>query len=1672
MPLGKPIEDDKDPTVATGFSGYVSQVGKGFGKGLAGLPKSLGVLQEAITDTPAEETGAYQLGEDIEEFFTPGKVDPKIEESFSGKTAEALGQIGAFFAGGFAGGVVKGGAITATTAMGAGLGASSQYEEAGAFGASPEDRLAAAGQGALLGLTEAMPITRALGRVLGPNKVSSFRDAVVGAAKQGGEEALQEGFQSIGENFIAKTSVGYDPERALMDSVGEAAGVGGSAGFVAGLLLNSMGYKMRGATEDPLKADVIISEDGYEIDPLSNYGKAALLAKQSKQKVAELQDYSNITNLTRSRIEGEKVLYNNKDIAEAQVGYVKGDDKQREAIQDYLVKKYIMVDNPKPTDVQEVEDMFDHFGLNKKDIENVETKLEKEKVAEKEEKPGAKKEPTVAEKEPTVKEEIPAVDPTDLEKVTSFKAIFPTEKEAKDTAKKLGADVVEQDGQWIVTKEEPQPQEIVEKPTVVEEPKPFTPTHTTSDGEPVEATETEGFFLDQDGVMVEDPAAEPITPRSVDSMKGGILDTTVPDPITGDEYTLTSFETDEARYHTFGKVKIPKKESPESIERKVPQIFNFLKQNPLLDNIAFSFYRKDTVQDKIPSHLRRHIEQNNPNAFIYGKDTANPEVYINLDKFNNIQQVKGALIHELTGHYGLNKTLGPQVTRVLDSALNNPNIVNEMDKRISAVNYPKREWEADNDYQRRRMEEYVSELAREKFLGGDLTKSDNALLNRIVNKIRHILMKLGVSKEMLTEKDLLDIVQNSYNYTIGREGYSVKDAKPVGEQVDFIKEPEIKGDYISDMQDGVKKANQAAGFKDSRKDTTAIRESNNTHIEAWRDKINRVFDIIHKDKRLKWLTHFTTVRGQKLYEKSELPRRGDIQRYQDQAREFFNLFKKLKLTASEQQIFKDYFLDPTDNMDDLNNYHTHAKNKIRAKKAIDATIKAKQSIKDLGQKLVDLGLMEESVYQKNKGAYLPTLYLDFVINQDLYKGGAKRPSFMNYLKKQHNVTELARELKGEVIDPALIVPDTLGTIGRDVALTEWYHNLKSLNDQHKGLGWFLHPESIEFKGKEFNFQTIEARMDEIKLNLSVGNISDQARQILEDDLKTLTVLRDNLENSLIRNIMDEMEKTGVESGREITPELVRSTMKEKYVKTSHKDTWLGPLAGSWMHKEIYDDIIDSAKEISLTNQDAITKLVAPGGTLEKLTQFWKTGKVGLNPGSWVRNTAGNGMLLDFSTSTNFVTLSKMIGEEITNIMSGKNTKWVDYAKKHGLFSTTFSASEMYNMEQDFKIRFKQELKRKEKPHSPIRGLWWAQDKLLWLAEKSAHGHGLLEGLFKTVSMRDYVQRWEKQNNTKLERLSNEDKDSLLLNAARHANESIFDYSKVPEWLRVLRRTPMGSPFFTFIYKSFPALAKGTLKYPHKMLKYYMAPYLIAQAILSMSDFDEEEYEEALKTLPQHQADKSSFFVMPIKSDDGKLITFDASYLFPWAPFADMALKMKRGIAEGKIDEVAADILMRDLGVLGGPIPSIMSWLLVNKDPFTQKEIVQEGAPASDRFMQRLAYNWTLAMPPFLGSHGIVKNMYDQIQGETLNKYGTNDKTWVQDVFSGFGLTMGQFDPQENKINILKRFKYEESKLRQYYKKKINDHNTSNLERVELAKEMHQRLKVLSEKRTKTLTEGF
>jgi len=293
-------------------------------------------------------------------------------------------------------------------------------------------------------------------------------------------------------------------------------------------------------------------------------------------------------------------------------------------------------------------------------------------------------------------------------------------------------------------------------------------------------------------------------------------------------------------------------------------------------------------------------------------------------------------------------------------------------------------------------------------------------------------------------------------------------------------------------------------------------------------------------------------------------------------------------------------------------------------------------------------------------------------------------------------------------------------------------------------------------------------------------------------------------------------------------------------------------------------------------------------------------------------------------------------------------------------------------------------------------------------------------------------------------------------AVYNAQKTLFDYSLVPSGLRKARQSPFGVPFATFQYKVAPFLIDTFIRYPERYLKYFAVPYVAAAAWKKQNEGMTDEDLASLKTsLANYLRDKGGALILPYKDDESRWQFWDYSYMMPWGFYTGAINRT----AAGEYGEAVDDIV----GLWGGPVINAIPAITVNRDPFTNREIVAPGTPPADAGYDILNYVWRTSAPTWLTDIGFAGKMYEAVTKEP-NYYGDPTITKPQAWWRLVGQNVYPVDPEQSRETNL-YFKYKDVEdAEKYYRKLIRQADLRGDEEkvIELEQEAQQRINLLAD----------
>ncbi len=375
----------------------------------------------------------------------------------------------------------------------------------------------------------------------------------------------------------------------------------------------------------------------------------------------------------------------------------------------------------------------------------------------------------------------------------------------------------------------------------------------------------------------------------------------------------------------------------------------------------------------------------------------------------------------------------------------------------------------------------------------------------------------------------------------------------------------------------------------------------------------------------------------------------------------------------------------------------------------------------------------------------------------------------------------------------------------------------------------------------------------------------------------------------------------------------------------------GLLRGMVVRKEIHGDIVGTT---SITTDDNIAQaILGDNGMLARWTSLWKWSKVAANPPAQIRNFISNGVLLHLSGVPFHRVPQRMIQAAREIKTKGR---YYQIGMKYGLTESSFTNQELRRIDTDFIDLLARQS-----------GNGWARVKALGahLYERTSDLYQLSETLFKTAKIIDAMER---QGMTEAD-------------AAMEAQRALFDYSLVSPSVRYLRNAPLGMPFVTFQTKVLPALARTARHHPLRFAPYVAIPYILTAWLAGQEDVDDDDVKALQQVLPKWLREKGHAWFLPMRDGQGRLVAMDFGYFLPWTGWEEIA---RKAITGHPIEALQA------LGMMGSPVIDLATAAQTNKDPFTQKDIVNKYDPPATQMASIMNYLWRLAMPTFIPSSPI------------------------------------------------------------------------------------------------------
>ena len=333
----------------------------------------------------------------------------------------------------------------------------------------------------------------------------------------------------------------------------------------------------------------------------------------------------------------------------------------------------------------------------------------------------------------------------------------------------------------------------------------------------------------------------------------------------------------------------------------------------------------------------------------------------------------------------------------------------------------------------------------------------------------------------------------------------------------------------------------------------------------------------------------------------------------------------------------------------------------------------------------------------------------------------------------------------------------------------------------------------------------------------------------------------------------------------------------------------GALANRFLPDAIVEDLARTAK------YDGLRK-----GLWKQGVSWWKFGKVVANPAAWSRNIMSNFILADKAGVAPFKIHRDAQGIESLR----KKDRYYREAQKAGTFLTdTHMASEMNQILAD------------------------TPDVLMEGLKKSAQKVGTQGTIPATSAARagtkklsDFYQ-WQEQVFKMSFYIDKRKAGVGAREAARLAEQALFNYRKVPQFVDILRTTGI-APFITFPFKAIPATGRGLAKRPAVFNRYGHI----------FRSFEDRKSADLRSNLPDYMRDS---WMQVGEEKDGNVTYLNLGYILP---FSDVASAVggdpthQRNRDRNWLVRTSQDWLQKS------PPAQIAATVIFGQDAFTGKEL--------------------------------------------------------------------------------------------------------------------------------------
>lgn len=605
----------------------------------------------------------------------------------------------------------------------------------------------------------------------------------------------------------------------------------------------------------------------------------------------------------------------------------------------------------------------------------------------------------------------------------------------------------------------------------------------------------------------------------------------------------------------------------------------------------------------------------------------------------------------------------------------------------------------------------------------------------------------------------------------------------------------------------------------------------------------------------------------------------------------------------------------------------------------------RQALDELGQTAVDVGLLSEEAYQRNRGTWMHRVYMKHETDASMLakftrdvlasrrkklQGDAFKGRGISYEVRQDQLTaNLPRDWWGRQERAGKGDRSLLGTefivLDRMSQSTEGVEAIPGVPAGEpkkprtlqrvfwpadepipaKFAGWDNRGSfEVRAGGRGNKFIIWRDYTDEERLRM--GEIVDARYTIVKSfmtmahDLSTGKFFKDIAENPDWSRSGDDAPGSwthAIEGRRKLYTEFDWVKVPESKIAGSNTYKW-GALAGRFVRSDLWRDI---------NELDRMQKI----GWWKEVMKQWKLNKTARNPVVHMNNIMSNLMLMD---------MADIRGRDLVRgiVSYIKEDEHYQDALAHGAFGSDFISQEIKRGHLDPILKEMMNENMKAGGNGDL-----AQQMGLMVRVANAAWEGLKkadDAMVKLYQLEDEVFRMA----TYMRELSVGSSPEMAANRAR---EQFLNYDIRAPWVNMLRETVL--PFISYTYRAVPVVAKSLYDRPYKLAKYITLGYMIPALFSMIAGDDEDDVDEAYRVMRDQVSGYTwigtpRMIRMPFNDEHGNPIYLD---IRRWIPAGDV-FDFNQGQSAIPIPAPLQ---------FGGPL-MIAAEVFLNKQAFTGQEI--------------------------------------------------------------------------------------------------------------------------------------